>query len=325
MTDEPPPEMFGTPRHPLWRRVRALWLREHPSCAACGGTEALEVHHLRPYHLFPELELDPANLLSLCDAPSRSCHRRVGHAYRWDLWVPTARQDAARQLSSVASARDTRDETPPIPFVESTVPKPEPQAAKEIWPLYWQLWGSDPGAETYNAETWKALREALEGGLSGGLFRSGAFTLASGAVSDFKIDCDALGPGDWEALASLAAKRLPPFSEVLGVPRGGLRFAEALEAHRTEGADVLLLAEDVVTTGGSITKFRDGLPPSGHRVLGVCVFARGAWPDWVRPLYADWQAVYEGRLRGLEARLASLELHHVRFKGQSPEPPPPGG
>lgn len=36
-------------------------------CQWCHGTKNLEVHHIMPYHEFPALELDPNNLITLCD------------------------------------------------------------------------------------------------------------------------------------------------------------------------------------------------------------------------------------------------------------------
>ncbi len=114
-----------------------------------------------------------------------------------------------------------------------------------------------------------------------GLFQFGDFQLASGDVSLFKIDCDALTPKDWEALAFMASRSLQPFGNVVGVPRGGLPFADALRKYVTEGSQLLLIAEDVVTTGGSIIRFRNNRVD----VIGVCVFARGDCPTWVTPLF----------------------------------------
>lgn len=48
-------------RSPEWPHVREEFLKACPACAACGGTEDLNVHHIQPFHLHPELELDPAN------------------------------------------------------------------------------------------------------------------------------------------------------------------------------------------------------------------------------------------------------------------------
>jgi orotate phosphoribosyltransferase len=124
-----------------------------------------------------------------------------------------------------------------------------------------------------------------------GLFQLGDFTLASGAKSRWKIECDALAADDWAALAAMAAEVLPPFCRVVGVPRGGLPFAAALSAYATGNGDhPLLVAEDVVTTGRSaqrltqeLSKTPGALGRSG--TIGVCVFARGECPDWITPLF----------------------------------------
>lgn len=118
------------------------------------------------------------------------------------------------------------------------------------------------------------------------LFQRGNFVLASGARSAWKIECDALTREDWAALAVMAAELLPPFREVRGVPRGGLPFAEALAEYVAPDSDHLLIAEDVVTTGGSIERFLKSTEVGSFaRVLGVCAFARGAAPDWITPVF----------------------------------------
>ena len=121
------------------------------------------------------------------------------------------------------------------------------------------------------------------------LFQAGHFVLRSGVTSKWKIECDALCPSDWEGLAAIAAEILPPFGEAVGVPRGGLPFAEALQAHAVPGHRTLLIAEDVVTTGGSIARFvadNPAAPERWDKVIGVAAFARGACPGWVTPLFA---------------------------------------
>ncbi len=95
-------------------------------------------------------------------------------------------------------------------------------------------------------------------------------------------------PPDWEGLAAIAASVLPPFGKVHGVPRGGIPFALALSRYvNSHKSDTVLLAEDVVTSGGSIKRFRDELALSDTiPVIGVTVFARGEFvPDWVVPLF----------------------------------------
>lgn len=140
-----------------------------------------------------------------------------------------------------------------------------------------------------------ALESAVAAGdARPGLFRLGDFTLASGAASGFKIDCDALTPADWAALAAMAVELLPllPFTRVVGVPRGGVPFADALAGYATEPARPrVLFAEDVVTSGGSVERFRaDYTARTATRgfdfePVGVCVFARGRCPPWVHPLF----------------------------------------
>lgn len=86
---------LSRPRSPLWRGVRGHWLRDNPVCAACGGKDALEVHHKKPYHLSPELELDPGNFMTLCEKPSRNCHLTWGHCYDWLDYNPEVEQAVA--------------------------------------------------------------------------------------------------------------------------------------------------------------------------------------------------------------------------------------
>ena len=64
------------PRSLQWPAVRRKWLASHPFCAVCGE-KGPDVHHLLPFHLHPEFELDPGNLISL----GRSCghHLTFGH------------------------------------------------------------------------------------------------------------------------------------------------------------------------------------------------------------------------------------------------------
>jgi len=71
----------GQKRSSKWPTVRKHHLEAHPTCAVCGGDEVIEVHHIKPYHKNPELELDPNNLITLCESKSFGivCHRAVGH------------------------------------------------------------------------------------------------------------------------------------------------------------------------------------------------------------------------------------------------------
>lgn len=69
------------PRSSEWPRVRKEHLKQEPHCAVCLGTAKLEVHHKVPFHVAPERELDPTNLVTLCESKKGglNCHLFVGH------------------------------------------------------------------------------------------------------------------------------------------------------------------------------------------------------------------------------------------------------
>lgn len=72
---------LSKPRSSKWSKVRNNLVAERVKCAACGGEERLEVHHIKPFHLHPELELEPSNLIVLCESGSggMNCHLAIGH------------------------------------------------------------------------------------------------------------------------------------------------------------------------------------------------------------------------------------------------------
>jgi hypothetical protein len=152
--------------------------------------------------------------------------------------------------------------------------------------------------------TWEAAQRAA-------LFQRGQFTLHSGATSDFKIDCDALTDEDWAALAQEAAKVLPPFGVVIGVPTGGIKFAAALEAYKAEGAERVLIADDVLTTGRSMEEKRSGW---AVETIGVVAFARGPVPDWITPLFTTWNPNHGKPVN--EGWASNFPQHSGTWKGE---------
>ena len=73
-------------RSPRWASVRKKHLKLHPACEACGSTERVQVHHIKPFHLFPQFELEPTNLITLCekvitddDNTNDNHHLKLGH------------------------------------------------------------------------------------------------------------------------------------------------------------------------------------------------------------------------------------------------------
>ena len=115
------------------------------------------------------------------------------------------------------------------------------------------------------------------------LFIDGEFTAHSGDALPFKIDCDALTDGDIATLAAEIARRVQ-FASVMGIPRGGLRLAAALERYRdlSQSTKRVLIVDDVLTTGRSMAEAREGL---GSNIKGAVIFARGPCSDWITPLF----------------------------------------
>jgi len=88
--------IYGGGRSNQWHKVRAAYLKAHPACAVCGSTEKLEVHHIKPFSQNPELELDPNNLITLCEGKKYgvNCHLFFGHLGNYKKFNPNVRQDA---------------------------------------------------------------------------------------------------------------------------------------------------------------------------------------------------------------------------------------
>lgn len=115
------------------------------------------------------------------------------------------------------------------------------------------------------------------------LFKLGDFPLHSGGRSSFFIDCDALTDEDWGALANEIENRVPHFREVIGIPTGGLKLAEALKPYRFPNPEYpILIVDGVLTTGKSMEEEK---AKHYEPVIGAVVFARGNCPSWIMALF----------------------------------------
>ncbi|MBV8666753.1 MAG: HNH endonuclease [Burkholderiaceae bacterium] len=97
-------------KHPLsskrsnaWPAARKSHLAQHPTCAVCGGKANLEVHHIKPFHLHPDLELDPSNFVTLCEAKKGgvNCHLFVGHLGNFRSFNVNVIADSAAWLAKL--------------------------------------------------------------------------------------------------------------------------------------------------------------------------------------------------------------------------------
>lgn len=85
---------FGSIRDNRWPGVRKLYLKDHPVCEACGKKDKLTVHHKHPFFLFPSDELNPENLITLCEGKIMNCHFVFGHCFlTWKCYNPNVVED----------------------------------------------------------------------------------------------------------------------------------------------------------------------------------------------------------------------------------------
>jgi hypothetical protein len=80
----------------LWRRARRRFLKDtDPLCACCGYAKKIEVHHIIPRHIRPDLTLVHSNLIVLC----RDCHFHIGHLNSFKHYNSTIKDVAFYVLS----------------------------------------------------------------------------------------------------------------------------------------------------------------------------------------------------------------------------------
>lgn len=100
-TDTKITAMYGQmPRSPHWGSARKAFLDTHPTCEACGSNKDLNVHHEKPFHKFPKLELEPSNFITLCEGAG-NCHFIFGHLKSWLSFNENVREDAAHFLKEL--------------------------------------------------------------------------------------------------------------------------------------------------------------------------------------------------------------------------------
>lgn len=112
------------------------------------------------------------------------------------------------------------------------------------------------------------------------MFNWGDFKSNSGQTLPFKINCDDLTDSDLDCIAMIITARVK-VKHAIGVPKGGLRFAKALNKYSSKDG-FLVIADDVITTGQSMNRMR-ALNPD--YMLGIVIFSRGDCPNWVKSIF----------------------------------------
>ena len=98
---------LGVKRSSGWSAVRKRFLETNKTCAVCGGTSKLEVHHVQSFHEHTDLELDPNNLIVLCESGrfGLTCHLLMGHLGNYqDIYI-SVRTDAKTWLKKLSKRK----------------------------------------------------------------------------------------------------------------------------------------------------------------------------------------------------------------------------
>jgi 5-methylcytosine-specific restriction endonuclease McrA len=77
-------------RSTKWRSVRNDIINVCGFCAACHASKNLEVHHIIPFNLRPDLELNYDNLMVLC----KHCHLTFGHYNDYRFYNANVKNDS---------------------------------------------------------------------------------------------------------------------------------------------------------------------------------------------------------------------------------------
>lgn len=94
MSENPLLNMPEPPRSPHWHTVEKEHRMIEPTCAICGGSDRIQVHHTSPpfEYCFAigrlDLELDERNLFSICEGDVNDHHILVGHLDDFKSWNP---------------------------------------------------------------------------------------------------------------------------------------------------------------------------------------------------------------------------------------------
>jgi hypothetical protein len=128
--------MGEAPRSSKWSKVESDFRASHPKCECCGTRQHLQVHHIKPFHLDPALELDETNLMTLCMG-EHECHLRIGHGDDFKAYNPHLVQDiqeihAGKYTLLTAAERAKTNKVYEMPTEASAMEIPVPPPSGKI-------------------------------------------------------------------------------------------------------------------------------------------------------------------------------------------------
>ena len=106
--------LFSGERSPEWTELRNRFVHDHPVCVVCGSESDIQVHHLKTFKLWPGLELDYDNLVTLCISKRLgfNCHLEIGHGGSYKYYNPYIKDDitSVKTILDNCSKESCRDE-----------------------------------------------------------------------------------------------------------------------------------------------------------------------------------------------------------------------
>tara|TARA_R110002167_G_scaffold74467_4_gene208411 strand:+ start:334 stop:738 length:405 start_codon:yes stop_codon:yes gene_type:complete len=122
------------------------------------------------------------------------------------------------------------------------------------------------------------------------LFQEEDFVSHAGIPLKWKIECDAIMEEEWDCLALMIHEKSGgTCREAVGIPRGGVPLADAINKRFATGKDedYIFVVDDVYTTGKSFLDFRKKHYP--NTIQGMikqwCVFSRKPTENGVQSLF----------------------------------------
>ena len=98
-------KLHGVKRSSKWPKVMKSFLKKHPTCAICGVSDNVQIHHIINFEIvvslgYPVLELDERNLIPLCQTEDgekeNNCHLKYGHGGSFFNFNPNIREDVEK-------------------------------------------------------------------------------------------------------------------------------------------------------------------------------------------------------------------------------------
>ena len=143
-------QAHGIDRSEYWPEVEKAHKAMEPACAVCGIVDAIQVHHVIPFHYAihlgrSDLELDHRNLTSLCESesgkPEQNHHLLIGHLNNFKSSNTKVREDSqkyhGKTLQEIKESTEWQDEaSKKMPLLDEMTPEQKKDLRETMDLLY---------------------------------------------------------------------------------------------------------------------------------------------------------------------------------------------